>query len=49
MGVKRHGTGIAGSHKPPHGFLESNLGPLQEQQKLLTAEPFPHFLPLTYI
>lgn len=29
-GVRWPGTGVAVSHKFPHGFFESNLAPLQE-------------------
>ena len=36
----------AGGWKSPHGCWELNLGPLQDQQLLLTAEPshWPKFL-----
>lgn len=32
------GTGVTHSYEPPCGCWESNPGPLQEQQVLLTAE-----------
>jgi hypothetical protein len=32
-------TGVRYSYEPPRRCLEPNLGPLQEQQVLLTAEP----------
>jgi hypothetical protein len=33
------GTGVTDGCKPPCGFWELNVGPLQEQQVLFTAEP----------
>lgn len=33
------GTGAVGSCEPPFGYQELDLGPLPEQQMLLTVEP----------
>jgi hypothetical protein len=38
-GVRVPGTGVTDSCEPPCGCLELNLGPLEEQSVLLTAEP----------
>jgi E3 ubiquitin-protein ligase NEDD4 len=38
-GVKSPGTGVTDSCELPCGFWELNLGPLEKQQVLLTAEP----------
>lgn len=39
------GTGVLGSCDPlPHGFWQSNLGPQQEQYRLLTATFFKHLM-----
>jgi hypothetical protein len=37
-GVGSHGTGVTGGCEPPCGCWELDLGPLQEQFGLLTAE-----------
>ena len=37
--VRSPGTGVIDGCEPPCGCWESNLGPLEEQQMLLTAEP----------
>jgi hypothetical protein len=36
------GTGVRDGCGPPCGFWEPDLGPLQEQQVLLTTEPSSH-------
>lgn len=41
--ISRHWS--TGGFKPPYGHWELNLDPLQEQHRLLTAEPFPHPAP----
>jgi len=38
-GIRSPGTGDKEGCEPPCGFWELNLGPLQEQQVLLTTEP----------
>lgn len=43
-GVGYPGTGITEDGQPPYGCWEPNLGPLQEQQVLLTTYFFLYFL-----
>jgi hypothetical protein len=38
-GIGSAGPGVTDDYEPPNGCLKSNLGPLQEQQMLVTAEP----------
>ena len=38
-GIRSQGAGVAGGCEIPCESWEPNLGPLQEQQGLLTAEP----------
>jgi hypothetical protein len=37
-GIKSSGTAFRDGYEPLNGYLELNLGPLQEQYVLLTAE-----------
>lgn len=43
-GIRAPGAGVAGAREPPRGRWGSNLGPLEKQPLVLTAEPFPKLL-----
>lgn len=40
LGVGSPQTGVTGSFEPFDTDVEQNLGPVQDQQVLLTADPF---------
>lgn len=43
-GIRVPGAGVTGACEPPCGRWGSNLGPLEKQPLVLTAEPCPKFL-----